>query len=188
MDGEKWGWNSLNSKIAASLFQPRGLWVWQECSVLDPAQGAWEQLRSQTLEDVTDTTTKAHTKDGKTEIIMIYPSLMEGPIQVSSHVLTKWGPWSMCSAISKPLIKQINPINFKPNVEEKPSHSVKCSLSLWQLVSYIIAFPIPCNYRCYDRLSISYFLQLNYHDAENLEWEESISKPQQDLMLHQTEV
>lgn len=62
------------------------------CCYLDPAQGGSEQLRSQTKhKDVTDRTSTAHTKDGKTEIIMIYPSVKEGAIQVSSHVHTKWG-------------------------------------------------------------------------------------------------
>lgn len=119
MDDEKWGWNSLDSKIPASLLQPRRLQVWNECSVLHVATRTLHKEHQscpdlrQTSEDGTDRTSKAQTKDGKTEIIMIYPSLKEGPIQFSSHVHTKWELWSMCWAISKPLIKQINPINFK---------------------------------------------------------------------------
>lgn len=137
MDGEMWGRNSPDSKIPASLFQPRGCRCEmnaQFCLLL-PAPCTRSiraaQIFTQTLEDVTDRTSKAHTKDGKTEI-MIYPSLKEGPIEVSSHVHKKWGLWSMCWATSKPLIKQINPINFE-------SKSGRKALPFSEMFSVIVA-------------------------------------------------
>lgn len=87
-------------------------------------------------------------------------------------------------AISKPLMRKTHAVNFESQSGgKKTSSSATHSPSLWQLVSYIIAFPIPCNYRCCEGLSISSFIQLNCQDADNSKWEEFISNTSPDWVL-----